>query len=54
VEYRLPLGWLGRAAHAWSVRRQLAGIFAYRRDRIGQLLAGAEEAGTRPPPAGSA
>ena len=31
VHYLLPLGWLGRLAHALVVRRQLAGIFAHRR-----------------------
>jgi len=39
VTYRLPLGPLGRAAHALVVRRQLAGIWAYRRRRMGELVA---------------
>lgn len=30
VEYALPLGWAGEAAHRVVVRRQLDGIFAYR------------------------
>jgi len=30
VHYALPLGWLGRLAHALFVRRQLHGIFAHR------------------------
>jgi ligand-binding SRPBCC domain-containing protein len=38
VTYRLPLGPLGRAMHALIVRRQLAAIWAYRRQRIGELI----------------
>lgn len=30
VHYRLPLGWLGRLAHALFVGKQLEGIFKYR------------------------
>lgn len=38
VFYRIP-GWLvGRAIHALAVRRQLLGIFRYRRKLIGQEL----------------
>jgi len=39
VTYRLPLGPLGRAAHALLVRRQLEAIWAYRRRRLGELIA---------------
>jgi len=39
VRYALPLGWLGRAAHAVAVRRALAAIFDYRAARIDALLA---------------
>lgn len=39
VTYRLPLGPLGRVAHALVVRRQLAAIWAHRRRRIGELIA---------------
>ncbi|MGH7393514.1 MAG: SRPBCC family protein [Candidatus Rokuibacteriota bacterium] len=39
VSYRLPLGPLGRAAHGLLVRRQLEGIWAYRRRRVGELIA---------------
>lgn len=38
VRYRLPLGPLGRLAHALFVRRTLARIFDYRRDKIAELL----------------
>lgn len=38
VTYRLPLGPLGRAAHAVLVRHELASVWAYRRRRIGELL----------------
>lgn len=31
VHYKLPLGWLGVLAHGIFVRRQLEGIFEYRR-----------------------
>lgn len=34
VHYSLPLGILGRIAHALFVRRQLEGIFAYRRKKV--------------------
>ncbi len=39
VTYRLPMGPLGELVHALAVRRQLASIWAYRRRRIGELLA---------------
>jgi hypothetical protein len=38
VLYRLPLGPLGRAIHALVVRKQLAEIFTYRRQVIGDNL----------------
>lgn len=38
VRYRLPLGPFGRLAHALFVRRTLATIFDYRRDRIAELI----------------
>ena len=38
VTYRLPLGPLGRAAHALGVKRQIAGLFAYRERRLSELL----------------
>jgi ligand-binding SRPBCC domain-containing protein len=40
VEYALPLGRLGDAAHALFVRRTLGRIFDHRRDAIARLLAG--------------
>ncbi len=36
VNYALPMGILGRMAHALFVRRQLQGIFAYRAKVIGE------------------
>jgi ligand-binding SRPBCC domain-containing protein len=39
VEYELPLGPLGQAAHAGLVRRQLEAIFDYRRDTVARLFA---------------
>jgi len=39
VTYRLPLGPLGRVAHAILVGRQLDAIWEYRRRRIGELIA---------------
>lgn len=42
VEYAIPLGPLGRIAHALFVRRTLEKIFDYRRDQIGKLLAPAQ------------
>jgi len=38
VEYELPLGVLGRFAHALFVCRQLRGIFVYRQRTIAQIL----------------
>jgi ligand-binding SRPBCC domain-containing protein len=40
VHYQLPLGWLGRLAHALFVRRQLENIFAYRAQKVKELLGG--------------
>lgn len=39
VTYRLPLGPLGRLAHALIVGRQLATLWSYRRRRMAELLA---------------
>ena len=38
VTYRLPLGPLGRAAHALRVRRQLREVWAYRHQRLAELV----------------
>jgi ligand-binding SRPBCC domain-containing protein len=38
VRYQLPLGFLGRLAHGLFVRRQLAGIFDFRRRRIEEVF----------------
>lgn len=38
VEYELPFGPLGRVAHALFIRRQLAGIFDYRRATIAAMF----------------
>jgi ligand-binding SRPBCC domain-containing protein len=38
VDYRLPLGALGRLAHVVAVRRQLQAIFDYRERRVAQLF----------------
>ena len=38
VDYALPLGFLGRLAHALQVRRNVEKIFDYRYDRIQQLF----------------
>jgi hypothetical protein len=34
VQYRLPFGVFGRAAHAIKVHRDIEGIFAYRRQAV--------------------
>lgn len=44
VSYRLPLGPLGSLAHALVVRRQLEGIFDYRRLAVAEVF-GVEPAG---------
>jgi ligand-binding SRPBCC domain-containing protein len=38
VDYRLPLGVLGRIAHAVMVKRQLLAIFRYRQATIARIL----------------
>jgi ligand-binding SRPBCC domain-containing protein len=38
VRYQLPFGFLGRFIHALRVRADLQGIFAYRAERIRELL----------------
>lgn len=38
VLYQLPLGRIGDLAASWKVRRQVRGIFAYRRDVIEKLF----------------
>jgi ligand-binding SRPBCC domain-containing protein len=48
VDYALPFGVAGEAAH-WWVRRDLRRIFDHRRSRVAQLLEGAG----RPVPAGA-
>jgi ligand-binding SRPBCC domain-containing protein len=40
VEYELPLGQLGELAHRLFVRRQIERSFAYRQNRLAELLAG--------------
>jgi ligand-binding SRPBCC domain-containing protein len=44
VTYRLPLGALGRLAHAALVHRQLRASWAYRQARLGELLTRPEAA----------
>ncbi len=39
VRYALPLGLMGRIAHALKVRRDVERIFDYREKRIGELFA---------------
>ncbi len=45
VTYRLPLGPLGRAAHALVVGRQIRAAWAYRDRRVGELIAPVRPAG---------
>ena len=40
VTYRLPLGPLGRLLHGALVHRRLRGVWAYRQQRLAELLAG--------------
>lgn len=40
VSYTLPLGLLGKLAHAMFVRKQLEGIFEYRFKKVEELFAG--------------
>ncbi len=38
VNYRLPLGWIGKAMHGLMVRRDLKAIFDYREQTVKRLL----------------
>jgi ligand-binding SRPBCC domain-containing protein len=38
VSYQLPLGFVGILAHKLFIRKQLAGIFDYRRERVAALF----------------
>jgi ligand-binding SRPBCC domain-containing protein len=42
VRYELPFGWLGRIAHALTVRKNLDEIFDYRFRAISEIFAGPE------------
>ena len=44
VDYALPLGPLGRLAHALAVDRQLRQIFDYRQEALSRILTGATAA----------
>ncbi len=48
VEYALPFGPLGRLVHRLGVRRQLEGIFSYRRRAIEEIFAPAVRGGAGP------
>lgn len=41
VTYVLPMGPLGRLAHALMVKQQLLGIFRYRQEALAEMLGGA-------------
>jgi ligand-binding SRPBCC domain-containing protein len=43
VRYALPFGWLGRVVHAWTVRKDVESIFAYRKTKTDELFASARE-----------
>lgn len=38
VKYRLPLGWIGRLAHRLVVRKRIAEIFEYRRQKLQKIF----------------
>jgi len=40
VNYALPFGWIGRAAHTLAVGKQLERIFAFRQQAIAELIGG--------------
>lgn len=40
VDYGLPMGWLGRAAHEFAVRRNLLEIFRYRQTALNEMWGG--------------
>ena len=53
VTYRLPLGSLGRLAHALGAGRSIARVFDYRARRLQELLGAASSPAERPrPPTG--
>ena len=45
IRYTLPLGPLGRLAHAVFVRRDLERIFAFRQTKLAELLTASESSG---------
>jgi len=47
VRYALPFGFLGQMVHRLQVSRDLARIFDYRAQRVGELLAAATDAAQR-------
>lgn len=44
VDYALPLGWLGRAAHWTLIEEQLKAIFQYRQAALANMLGGSTQA----------
>lgn len=38
VKYRLPFGWIGRLAHRLVVRKRIAEIFEYRRQKLQKIF----------------
>ena len=50
VRYELPLGFLGRLAHEFRVRRDLERIFDYRNTTIARLFAGPPDSPSGPDP----
>ena len=50
VEYRLPLGPLGRLVHGVFVRSQLDAIFDYRRETVARIFQNGEQDGPDPYP----
>jgi ligand-binding SRPBCC domain-containing protein len=42
VHYKLPLWWLGNLANALFVKKQLAGIFEYRKKKVEEMFGSSE------------
>ncbi|MFN0215826.1 MAG: SRPBCC family protein [Saprospiraceae bacterium] len=47
IHYRVPLGWLGDVANWLFVRRQLEGIFVFRKKKLEAVFGGMEGDGPR-------
>ena len=48
VEYKAPLGWIGRFLGGWLIRRKLDRMFAYRHETTRRMIESGEWTDARP------